>query len=209
MHNGLTVVAFQLVDHPAEAGGLGLVPGTHKSNVASPPSLRNHTAYQEFVKQVTCKAGDVVIFSEATVSAAAPQATPPTPRVVCWPRHTDSALTLCPVPQTHGTLPWQADYQRRSVLFRYSPANLAYAGGRHEFDRDVRASAAWPASWYRGLTPEQRAVLEPPYHARLDRPVLGDDGELTKASRRLLADKGWEGIGANSRTIERKQYPKL
>ena len=29
---------------------------------------------------------------------------------------------------THGTLAWNAPYQRRSVLFRYSPANLSYAG---------------------------------------------------------------------------------
>jgi hypothetical protein len=29
-----------------------------------------------------------------------------------------------------------------------------------------------------GMTPEQRAVLEPPYHQRLQRPVLDDNGRL-------------------------------
>ena len=28
------------------------------------------------------------------------------------------------------------------------------------------------------MTAEQRAVLEPPYHTRLNRPVLDDDGRL-------------------------------
>ena len=45
---------------------------------------------------------------------------------------------------THGTLPWAADYQRRSCLFRYSPANLAFAGGRHSFDCDVRSGLGEP-----------------------------------------------------------------
>ena len=43
------------------------------------------------------------------------------------------------------------------------------AGGRHEFDAENRADKAWPASWYEGLTDPQRAVLEPPYHPRLER----------------------------------------
>ena len=64
MHNGLTVAAFQLVDCPEGDGGLGIVCGSHKSNVKSPDSLRQHADYHEFVKQIVCKAGDVVIFSE-------------------------------------------------------------------------------------------------------------------------------------------------
>ena len=117
-----------------------------------PPEMRQYKKHQEFIKQAVCKAGDVVIFSEAT---------------------------------THGTLPWTADYQRRSVLFRYSPANVDYAGGRHAFDQEHRRGNAWPESWYEGLTDAQRAVLEPPYVNGLERPVLGDDGDLDEASREL------------------------
>ena len=134
MHNGLVVVAFQLVDTPSGAGGLAVVPGSHKGNISAPQSMRQHKTLTEFVKQPVTKAGDVVIFTEAT---------------------------------THGTLPWTAEYQRRSILFRYSPANLAFGGGRHAFDRDVRSGHAWPESWYEGLSDEQIAVLEPYARKRL------------------------------------------
>ena len=135
MHNGLTVVAWQLADVNPGDGGLALIPGSHKGNYACPQPVRKWEAHQDVVKQVTCKAGDVVIFTEAV---------------------------------THGTIPWIADHDRRSVLFRMSPGNLAYAKGYNP----------WPESMLEGLTPQQRAVLEPPYHQRLQRPVLDDDGTL-------------------------------
>ena len=130
MHCGLTVVAWQLADVNPGDGGLCLIPGSHKCNFACPPEMKHYEMYQEHIRQITGKAGDVVIFTEAT---------------------------------THGTLPWKADHHRRSLLFRYSPGNLAYAKGYFP---------TWPQSMLEGLTPEQRAVLEPPYHTRLDRPVL-------------------------------------
>ncbi len=46
------------------------------------------------------------------------------------------------------------------ALFRFSPGNLAYVP--HNWSEDMLAL----------MTDEQRKVLEPPYHARLDRPVL-------------------------------------
>ena len=131
---GLTVVAWQLADVNPGDGGLVLIPGSHKCNFACPPEMRRYEEYQEYVKQITCKAGDAVIFTEAV---------------------------------THGTLPWKGEHQRRSLLFRYSPGNLAYA--RNYFP-------SWPSSILEELTEEQRAVLEPPYHTRLDRPVLDDEG---------------------------------
>jgi hypothetical protein len=104
---------------------------------------------------------------------------------------------------THGTRPWErSDYARRSVLFRYSPANLAFAGGRHDFDRDHRAGDAWPAGWYTGLEDRQRAVLEPPYSPGAQRPILGDDGELLEQSKAQLAAHGWEGIGNQNRHVQ-------
>ena len=127
MHNGLTVVAFQLTDINPGDGGLCLVPGSHKGNFPCPATLRRGEAYQEFVRQITCRAGDCVIFTEAV---------------------------------THGTLPWTAAHQRRTALFRFSPGNLAYV------------PHAWPAGMLALMTPEQRLVMEPPYHSRLDRPVL-------------------------------------
>ena len=96
MHNGLTVLSFQLTDVNPGDGGLCLIPGSHKGNFSCPESVKRYEQYQEFVKPITCKAGDAVIFTEAV---------------------------------THGTIPWQASHQRRSILIRYSPGNLAYADG--------------------------------------------------------------------------------
>jgi hypothetical protein len=45
---------------------------------------------------------------------------------------------------------------------------MAYAGGYN----------TWPESMLDGLLDIQKAVLEPPYHIRLKRPVLNDDGIL-------------------------------
>ena len=132
MHCGLTVVAWQLADVNTGEGGLCLIPGSHKCNYPCPPKMRQYEKYQEHIRQITCKAGDVAIFTEAV---------------------------------THGTLPWKSERQRRSLLFRYSPGNMAYAKGYFP---------TWPSSMLEGLTKEQRAVLEPPYHTHLDRPVLND-----------------------------------
>lgn len=63
----------------------------------------------------------------------------------------------------HGAQPWTADHERRVVLYRFAPATLAY--GRSY-------SPSWPANMLEGLTPLQRAVLEPPYAERLDRPIV-------------------------------------
>ena len=136
MHNGLTVVAWQLADQNAGDGGLCVIPGSHKGNFSCPPAMRKFEVHQEFIKQINAKAGDVVIFTEAT---------------------------------THGTLPWKAKHQRRSLLFRYSPNCLAYAN----------SYLPWPEGVLDGLTSEQRAVLEPPYHTRLERPMVDDAGRLS------------------------------
>jgi ectoine hydroxylase-related dioxygenase (phytanoyl-CoA dioxygenase family) len=127
MHNGLTVVIFQLTDMNAGDGGLSLIPGSHKSNFRCPQSLKLYQKYQEQIRTVTCRAGDVVIFTEAV---------------------------------THGTLPWKASHPRRSILTRYTAGNLAYVPAYRVPD--------WADE-------RQRAVMEPPYHSRLNRPVLDDD----------------------------------
>ncbi len=65
----------------------------------------------------------------------------------------------------HGTLPWTSDRDRRTALFRFSPGNLAYM------------PHAWSEEMLALLTDEQRKVLEPPYHVRMGRPVLGSEPE--------------------------------
>mmetsp|Transcript_41289 Transcript_41289/g.78930 ORF Transcript_41289/g.78930 Transcript_41289/m.78930 type:complete len:337 (+) Transcript_41289:158-1168(+) len=75
----------------------------------------------------------------------------------------------------HGTLPWNADRERRVALFRFAPPTIAY--GRAYFPQ-------WPSGTYNGMTPEQASVLEPPYANRLDRATLKTDG-ATKTQRRV------------------------
>jgi len=68
----------------------------------------------------------------------------------------------------HGALPWTAEHQRRVVLYRFAPATVSYSRAY---------SPAWSEETTEGLTPAQRAVLEPPYAGRLDRPVLAKGGD--------------------------------
>ncbi|MEC8894621.1 MAG: phytanoyl-CoA dioxygenase family protein [Candidatus Poribacteria bacterium] len=124
MHCGLTVVTFQLGDVNPGDGGLIVIPGSHKSNFSCPIQIKKHEKHQEHVHQIVCKAGSVVIFTEAV---------------------------------THGTLPWTADHPRRSILTRYTAGNLAYV--------PAYAIPEWADE-------RQRSVMEPPYHTRLNRPVL-------------------------------------
>jgi ectoine hydroxylase-related dioxygenase (phytanoyl-CoA dioxygenase family) len=60
---------------------------------------------------------------------------------------------------THGTLPWTADHPRRSVMTRYTAGNLSYVP---------------PYEIPEWANERQRAVMEKPYHTRLDRPVLDE-----------------------------------
>ena len=55
---------------------------------------------------------------------------------------------------THGTMPWKAEHQRRSILYKYSPGPLTYS--RVHVPEGV-------AEVLDEFTPQQRAVLEPPY----------------------------------------------
>ena len=68
---------------------------------------------------------------------------------------------------THGTLAWKGKSQRRTLIYRFSPATNAYGRGY---------SPEWPENWTDGMTPAQLATLQPPYHPRLDRDAVADDG---------------------------------
>ena len=73
----------------------------------------------------------------------------------------------------HGTLPWKADHERRSLLIRYSPKYLHFAGGFYKVE--------FP-EWVNELTEAQRSVLEPPYI--YNRALIEDDGETVVRPRR-------------------------
>ena len=85
--------------------------------------------FKEHTYQPVTRAGDVLIWTEATV---------------------------------HGATPWLGKHERRIALYRFSPANMGYGRGYLEIPQEALQT----------FTPQQRAVLEPPYANRLERPVL-------------------------------------
>lgn len=118
MHNGLTVVAYNLHDVNPGEGGFGCVPGSHKSNLHFPMEWLDLDAPHDCVKAVTGKAGTAVLFTEAL---------------------------------THGTLPWRAKHERRTLFYKYSPPPLSWT--RHYYN----------AADYSDLTSRQRDLLQPPH----------------------------------------------
>jgi ectoine hydroxylase-related dioxygenase (phytanoyl-CoA dioxygenase family) len=132
MRCGMVVFQYQLADVNPGDGGFCCIPGSHKANYPCPRSIVEWESDQEAVVNPACKAGDLLIFNEAT---------------------------------THGTLPWKGKNERRSLLYRYSPKYLHFAGGVYE--------TRFP-EWVNELTEAQRAVLEPPYIYR--HPIIEDDG---------------------------------
>ena len=73
---------------------------------------------------------------------------------------------------THGTLPWKANHDRRSILYKYASRAAARAVGKH-FTPEERYG-----DWVNELTKEQQAVLYGPgvhHGGRL--PILDSDGK--------------------------------
>lgn len=82
----------------------------------------------------------------------------------------------------HGALPWTpTDRQRRACLYRFAPATHSY--GRSYFGHE---GGGWPDAMYEGMSDAEKAVLEPPYANRLDRPNINEEGgvEITTRSAR-------------------------
>ena len=152
---GQTVFQFQLRDIEPGVGGIAVIPGSHKANFKCPEDIMLYEADHQAVRQVASKAGDLVIFFEATI---------------------------------HGSLPWKADYDRRSLFYRYNPKYLQSGLGL--------CTAQLPP-WADELTDAQRAALEPAYMT--NRPLLEDDGvtvvrppqEPTPYIPRSVAERGY------------------
>lgn len=62
----------------------------------------------------------------------------------------------------HGATPWRGAHQRRIAIYRFAPCNMGYGRGYTEVSDAQRAH----------LTELQRAVVEPPYSTRLERPLV-------------------------------------
>ena len=93
MHNGLTVVSWNLADTGPEHGGFLCVPGSHKDNLPRPGEIDEAHDQASCVAVLEAKAGSVIIFTERLA---------------------------------HGTADWKASYNRRSLLFKYMPADVVW-----------------------------------------------------------------------------------
>ena len=72
MHNGLTVVAYNLADVNPGDGGTGVIPGSHKSNFRFPHEWRDLEHAHPRVDHLTGPAGTAVIFTEALMHGTLP-----------------------------------------------------------------------------------------------------------------------------------------
>jgi len=75
MYNTLIGVSYQLTDHNPGDGGFAVVKGSHKINFAPSTAMLNCTDadfFEQCVSQPVTKAGDVVLFSEATIHGCLP-----------------------------------------------------------------------------------------------------------------------------------------
>lgn len=81
----------------------------------------------------------------------------------------------------HGALPWRAEHQRRICLYRFAPPSVAYG----------RSYLAWPTGTLDGMDDSMRAVLEPPYAVRLDRPIpaVGGVEVVSRSAEKKMFDK--------------------
>lgn len=118
MHNGLTVVSWNLSDTGPEHGGFCCIPGSHKVNYPCPPKIRQEHFEHDTIVIPNARAGSLVIFTEAL---------------------------------THGTAPWTAEHQRRSLLYKYSPAQQSWSKTHISPPEGV------------SLSPRQQLLFEPPY----------------------------------------------
>ena len=132
---GLCVIEYLLADEGPGDGGISVIPGSHKANLACPARMRRWEQYREYVTEINARAGDAVIFSEAC---------------------------------THGTLPWNADHQRRAILYKYNTGHMSWGGGGFRGRR--------PSYWDELTEPQQAALLLPSHHSRRPKQSNGYEG---------------------------------
>ncbi len=72
MRCGLINCQYQLTDVGPDDGGLMVVPGSHKANFLCPEVIQSFEKDQEAVYHVPMKAGNLVIFNEATTHGTLP-----------------------------------------------------------------------------------------------------------------------------------------
>ncbi len=123
-YSGLTVAVWNLTPTGRAHGGFCCIPGSHRARYPRPSAV-----------------------DEAAVSATTPADLPPE---VVVPDAPAGSVTVFTEALTHGTAPWVAEHQRRSLLNKYSPGHLSWANRYPDPPDGVE------------LTSRQRALFTPP-----------------------------------------------
>ncbi len=83
--------------------------------------------------------------------------------------------------QTHGTHPWTADFERRSILIKYASRTATRSGASQPV---AKPEIYWDEEIVAGMTEEQRAVMYGPYSNTRSREMhleVGEDGVVSLA----------------------------
>ena len=147
-----------------------VVPGSHKSFFSLPQDVRGFATGDRFgpltggalVKPVPCRAGSLLIFTEALT------------RKQLWPAHltcngsfhgskSSAELRLSRARVgADGALPWRATHQRRTLLYRYSSRGFDGGNGAHSGVGERQSESFHDTSGFRGdMSPLGQAILEP------------------------------------------------
>ena len=106
----MLVCSFQLADIAEGDGGFGVVPGSHKSNFQPPPEIVRSPTRDSGTEREGQRGDGIHL---PVINPAAPI----------------GSMLIFLEATFHCTLPWtNHDHARRSLLYRYSPKYLHYAG---------------------------------------------------------------------------------
>jgi hypothetical protein len=119
-YNGLVAVAFELDTVTPGDGGFACVAGSHKANVPLPKEW-----------QISTKQKEIPDFVDRVAASSGDAII-----------FTEACL--------HGTIPWEAEGERRTVFYKYCPHAVAWGPCYYNADN------------YGDLTDSQRAMLMPP-----------------------------------------------
>jgi len=169
IYNSLLAVSIVLSPVRYGDGGFCVVKGSHKCNYALPKHFAS---------------GESAAFNESSVSSVGCEAGEESKGLQPGDVILFSEATI------HGALPWRGEHERRIALYRFSPANVAYA---RSYLGEKPASSFTPSLAHNeslqntpfgipqhildSMSSEERAVIEPPFANRAERiRVEVDDG---------------------------------
>lgn len=124
--SGLLRVVFELNDVNPGDGGTCFIPGSHKSNFHVPKSMISlePEARSSILKEATCKAGSVLLFSENVAHGGPPWMNSEHPRVAVFYTYNHLGMqfhkpsfsrkvieSLTPNQQTYFREPWMFDFE--------------------------------------------------------------------------------------------------